>query len=285
MIEYRFSLINGKLFSFCLWVILHTSTLAQWKGFDLSIQGGLLYGYTGDNVNYSVKKFNSYNARSNPEYWKGAESLPDELYKLKYYEGITEVRDYVSARMDFQLRRILFWDRMDLGLRMGYFFKRRDYDYYILDPIFLTWPGSLLHFPTTSEYLHYLNLGVQLGFRLPRYKSWLRFSLERSINFNRNVDFVMAYDLYGRMDFRVRHIRKSGWDRSLPLTVELTRTVSQNWSVGVNARFLMSRTSDESVTEEFELIDTFDQEVLQRGLYRMKDIFVGIHASYRIWGN
>lgn len=284
MIYYSNSSMDRYLIALCMCVIIHTSVPAQWKGFDVAIQGGLLYGYTGRNMSYTVRDFNSYNARILADYWQGVgSSLPDELYKLKYYKGITEVRDYLSARVDVQLRQVVLWSRMDLGLRAGYFFKRRDYDYYILNPIFLSWPGQLINFPTTSEYLHYLNFGVQVGFRLPRYKSWLRFALERSLNFNRDVDFVMPYDIYGRMDFKVRHIRKSGWDRSLPLTVELTRTLNQKWALGMNARFLLRGTYDESVVEEFELIRVGDQKVLQTGRYKLKDILFGIHVSYKIW--
>lgn len=267
-------------FIFCFNYMHFCSSQKFSPKFELKLS--VLYAKTNRNITYSHKLFNSYKGSFDGDYYqRDHPTLTDEFVKTRYYKGISKTNDYLTIPVDLYFRIPILYNKIDIAWKVGYFLKKREYQYLINNPFFLTFPSPLINLITTSEYLHYFSTGLQIGFRLPRYSSWFRLGLDFNFNFERNADFEYIQDIEGVYNLKVRHIRHNGWDRSWPVNIELSRNISDRWTAGIGIRYLYRSKPDQSVREEFELLNIRNGELTHKGIYTMKDYFFGAHVYYR----
>lgn len=246
---------------------------------DLKLHG--FYAYTGGNVVYETRTFNTIiytfdgnRAGSDPK-------NQDKFIKKRELKGIVDYRDYLSWEPELNLKKTFFKNRFEIGLKLAYKMKRRDYDYIFSHPFVSNEPISPYNEITTQETIHYCSFGIQIGYHFRKPGIWVRAGIDRNYNNLISNEFIsITYSSTG-FSFKDVHSRLGFWDGTYPFAFEISKSLSDNLYTGLSFRFNLLQKFDGSVIESFELTDTNNNVVLQKGAIEMKDLMIGIHIGYR----
>ncbi len=272
------------LLSGCFSILL--SQQSNWK---IDPKVNLFYGYTGNNVTYEIKKFNSVKFTYRGNYWRGPATDSSRFIKREEYNGIVRTRDYFTWEPEISLRRQFWKKRIDLWIKFFYRMKRVDYQYYFRFPFDYQDPDFSEYYNNTSEAVHYFGFGLQFGYHFKRPDIWVRAGLEYEAN-NKNyspgfIGTVLDSEGYDFQRVFGRRGHKFGFDLSNALrnyNFEISKFFGPRLYAGLSLRFNAPGDYDISISESFYLFDARNQEYLQKGDISMKDILIGLHIGYQL---
>jgi len=142
---------------------LTPALICQESNWKIDPKVNLFYGYTGNNVTYEVKKFNSVKFTYRANQWRGPGIDSSKFIKREEYNGIVQTRDYFTWEPEISLRRQFWNKRMDVGLKFFYRMKKVDIQYYFQYPFDYKNPDFSTFENSTSANVHYFGFDSSLG--------------------------------------------------------------------------------------------------------------------------
>ncbi len=267
---------------------LTPALICQESNWKIDPKVNLFYGYTGNNVTYEVKKFNSVKFTYRANQWRGPGIDSSKFIKREEYNGIVQTRDYFTWEPEISLRRQFWNKRMDVGLKFFYRMKKVDIQYYFQYPFDYKNPDFSTFENSTSANVHYFGFGLQFGYHFKRPDIWIRAGMEYEANNNSNNSSGYISTLLSSEGFEFKKVLdRSGYKFGIDLgnafrnyNFEISKFFGPRLYGGLSVRFNAPGDEDISISELFSLFDTNKQELLQKGSIVIKDILFGLHFGY-----